>query len=73
MMKSVLKSTSKSLFKPLQPLSVGLCSFSTLTNRLNDIRKQINVEPSDISMVKAPKFSLALVDTFFGLEVNYYI
>jgi hypothetical protein len=35
--------------------------------RLNDIKNQMNVK---LVSEKVPKFSLALVDTFFGFEVN---
>ena len=39
------------------------------TNRLNEIRKQINVEPIFMSAKRLSKTSLFLADTFFGFEV----
>ena len=38
-------------------------------NQLNEIRKQINVEPIFMSAKRLSKTSLFLADTFFGFEV----
>jgi hypothetical protein len=38
-------------------------------NQLNELRKQINIEPVFMSMRRLTKASLVLVDTFFGFEV----
>ncbi|RIA88267.1 Glycosyltransferase Family 1 protein [Glomus cerebriforme] len=55
--------------KPYKSDPIGLLLSPFLT-QLNDIRKQINVEPNQVTFGKVPKeVSLALVDTFFGFEL----
>ncbi|GBC04756.1 hypothetical protein RclHR1_05850005 [Rhizophagus clarus] len=44
-------------------------SLSGVMNYLNDIRKQMNVEPGYIIPGRSVKASLILVDTFFGFEL----
>ncbi|CAB5321877.1 unnamed protein product [Rhizophagus irregularis] len=48
----------------IQPLQVA-SKLGPFAHQLNDIRKQMNIEPSG----KIPKVSLSLVDTFFGFEL----
>ncbi|GBB97468.1 hypothetical protein RclHR1_00030025 [Rhizophagus clarus] len=43
-------------------------SISDMTKELNDIRKQMNVEPDQMALGSS-KVSLTLVDTFFGFEL----
>ena len=38
-------------------------------SQLNDIRKEINVDPAPISIDGSSKVSLTLIDNFFGFEV----
>ena len=42
---------------------------TSMVNQLNDLRKQINVDPSPIIFERLSRTSLVLVDTFFGFEV----
>jgi len=42
-------------------------------NRLNDLRKQINVDFNPMAYERLSKTTLSLVDTFFGFEVTIKI
>ncbi|CAB5393089.1 unnamed protein product [Rhizophagus irregularis] len=37
-------------------------------NQINDVRKQLNIEPGNIALGRGVKSSLVLIDTFFGFE-----
>ncbi|PKC63360.1 UDP-Glycosyltransferase/glycogen phosphorylase [Rhizophagus irregularis] len=52
----------------IQPLQVA-SKLGPFAHQLNDIRKQMNIEPSG----KIPKVSLSLVDTFFGFELPQHL
>lgn len=52
----------------IEPL-LFIYSFNSIMNQMNDVRKQMNVEPGNISFGRGAKSSLILVDTFFGFEV----
>ena len=52
----------------IQPLQIAY-HLNSVINKLNNIRKQMNVETVSRQI---PKVNLALIDTFFGFEVIYY-
>ncbi|CAB5383827.1 unnamed protein product [Rhizophagus irregularis] len=39
-----------------------------IMNQINDVRKQLNIEPGNIALGRGVKSSLVLIDTFFGFE-----
>jgi hypothetical protein len=52
----------------IQPL-LFIYSFNSIMNQINDVRKQLNIEPGNIALGRGVKSSLVLIDTFFGFEV----
>ncbi|PKK60368.1 hypothetical protein RhiirC2_870968 [Rhizophagus irregularis] len=50
----------------IQPLQIAY-AYGPSIRKLNDIKGQMNINPVS---EKEPKFSLSLVDTFFGFEFN---
>ncbi|EXX62896.1 hypothetical protein RirG_157490 [Rhizophagus irregularis DAOM 197198w] len=40
-----------------------------IMNQINDVRKQLNIEPGNIALGRGVKSSLVLIDTFFGFEL----
>ncbi|PKY25613.1 UDP-Glycosyltransferase/glycogen phosphorylase [Rhizophagus irregularis] len=51
----------------IQPL-LFIYSFNSIMNQINDVRKQLNIEPGNIALGRGVKSSLVLIDTFFGFE-----
>ncbi|RIA90054.1 Glycosyltransferase Family 1 protein [Glomus cerebriforme] len=52
----------------IQPIKMSFI-FYPLANQLNNVRKQVNIKPDQLSFGNIPKVTLALVDTFFGFEL----
>lgn len=52
----------------MHPFQVYFASHPFIS-QLNDIRKQINVEPGLIALGNSPKIPFYLVDGFFGFDV----
>jgi hypothetical protein len=53
----------------IQPLQVAY-AMGPFARQLDNVRKQMNIKTTS---GKVPKVSLALIDTFFGFEVIYFI
>ncbi|CAB4420544.1 unnamed protein product [Rhizophagus irregularis] len=51
----------------IQPLLM-IYSFNSIVNQINDVRKQMNIEPGNIAFGGSVKSSLILINTFFGFE-----
>jgi hypothetical protein len=62
---SLLERFRCTVIQPIQWLPLLRSSVS----QLNDIRKEINVDPAPTSAERLSKTSLTLVNTFFGFDV----